>query len=325
MIKIRSSEITPEHVYWSRRRFLKGAGALAAGAILAACGQRPAPVPTSTSTAVVEDGLVAPPGPTVGATVDEVGNVLTPLPAVQSYNNFYEFSLRKDEVAEMAKDFLTSPWKVEVGGLVNNPRTFDLDDLRKFEQEERVYRMRCVEAWSMVIPWLGFPLSRLLKEVDPLSTAKYVRFETLYDPEAMPGQKSQSLPWPYVEGLRLDEALHDLTLMATGLYGKDLPKQNGAPLRLVVPWKYGFKSIKSIVKIELVEAMPTSLWMAVGPSEYGFWANVNPDVPHPRWSQATERRIGENKRIETLFLNGYAEEVAALYADFDPSGRDGYY
>jgi sulfoxide reductase catalytic subunit YedY len=206
---------------------------------------------------------------------------------------------------------------VEVGGLVNNPRTFDLDDFIKFEQEERIYRMRCVEAWSMVIPWVGFPLKRLLEEVEPTSEANYVRFQTLLDEEQMPGLSNRSFPWPYVEGLRMDEAMHDLTLMATGLYGKPLPPQNGAPIRLVVPWKYGFKSIKSVVKIELVREMPTSLWMAAGPSEYGFWANVNPEVDHPRWSQATERRIGENKRIDTLYFNGYADEVAGLYDNLD--------
>jgi len=248
---------------------------------------------------------------------------ITSYEAVTGYVNFYEFTTSKKGVAALAEGFKTSPWTVEVGGLVNRPRTFDLDDLSKFEQEERVYRMRCVEAWSMVIPWVGFPLARLLKEVEPTSKAKYVRFETLYDPEQMPGQRSGAFPWPYVEGLRLDEAMHDLTLLATGLYGKPLLPQNGAPIRLVVPWKYGFKSIKSIVRIDLVEEMPVSLWMAAGPGEYGFWANVNPAVPHPRWSQATERRIGENKRRETLLFNGYAEEVAHLYPDLN--NREWFY
>jgi sulfoxide reductase catalytic subunit YedY len=211
----------------------------------------------------------------------------------------------------------TSPWDVEVGGLVANPRTFGLEDLLKFEQEERIYRLRCVEAWSMVIPWVGFPLRRLLEEVEPTSEAQYVRFETLYDPDQMPGQERGGWDWPYIEGLRLDEAMHDLTLMATGIYGKQLLPQNGAPIRLVVPWKYGFKSIKSIVKIDLVDEMPVSFWMDAAPHEYGFYANVNPDVPHPRWSQATERRIGKVGRIETLFMNGYAEEVAALYEGLD--------
>jgi sulfoxide reductase catalytic subunit YedY len=202
--------------------------------------------------------------------------------------------------------------------LVHAPKTFDVDDLLgRFSQEEHIYRLRCVEGWSMVIPWQGFRLADLLKDVEPMSEAKYVRFETLYDPEQMPGQRSNWYNWPYVEGLRTDEAMHDLTLLATGLYGKSLLPQNGAPLRLVVPWKYGFKSIKSIVKIDLVEEMPISLWMAAAPNEYGFYANVNPDVPHPRWSQASERRIGETKRRKTLPFNGYAEEVAQLYAGMD--------
>jgi sulfoxide reductase catalytic subunit YedY len=194
---------------------------------------------------------------------------------------------------------------------------YDIDDLLKFGQEERIYRMRCVEGWSMVIPWLGFPLSRLLDEVEPDSTARYVRFETLYDPDQMPGQRSRGYPWPYVEGLRLDEAMHDLTILATGLYGDDLPSQNGAPIRLVAPWKYGFKNIKSIVRIDLVEEMPISLWMRASAREYGFYANVNPEVPHPRWSQATERRIGELQRRDTLMFNGYGEQVAHLYEGMD--------
>jgi sulfoxide reductase catalytic subunit YedY len=204
-----------------------------------------------------------------------------------------------------------------VGGLVNNPKTFDLDDIRAFEQEERIYRLRCVEAWSMVIPWNGFPLSKMLEIVEPTADAKYVRFETILDPDNMPGQKSPWFKWPYVEGLRLDEAMHDLTFMATGLYGQDLLPQNGAPFRLVVPWKYGFKSIKSIVRIDLVDTMPTSLWMDSAPREYGFFANVNPEVDHPRWSQATERRIGELGRRKTLMFNGYAEQVAHLYDGMD--------
>jgi sulfoxide reductase catalytic subunit YedY len=221
-------------------------------------------------------------------------------------------------VAKLAKDFKTSPWTIEVGGLVNKPKTYGFEDLlKKFTQQERIYRLRCVEAWSMVIPWLGFPLAELLKEVEPTSKAKYVRFETLYDPEQMPGQQSAWYTWPYAEGLRLDEAMNDLAILSTGLYGKALLPQNGAPLRLVVPWKYGFKSIKSIVKIDLVEEQPTSLWMAAAPNEYGFYANVNPAVDHPRWSQASERRIGEFGRRSTLPFNGYEEEVAQLYKDMD--------
>jgi sulfoxide reductase catalytic subunit YedY len=324
MVKIDSSEITPERLYLSRRRFLVGIGALVANsAILAACA-RQGPfadtevVPTSVPTVVGETAVAATATlPGLSASGDELGDGLTSLEAVTNYANFYEFTVEKEGVASLATDFRTSPWTVEVGGLVHRPKTFDLDDLRKFEQEERVYRMRCVEAWSMVIPWIGFPLSNLLREVEPTSQAKYVRFETLFDPEQLPGQKRASFPWPYVEGLRLDEAMHDLTLLSTGLYGKPLLPQNGAPVRLVVPWKYGFKSIKSIVKIDLVEEMPTSLWMATASNEYGFWANVNPEVPHPRWSQATERRIGEGKRRETLLFNGYAEQVAHLYPNLD--------
>ncbi len=319
MVPIKSSEITPEHIYLSRRKFLQAAGLLAANvALLAACGREPTSPPAATATPDVVPLLVTP-----SAETDELGDPLTSLDSVLAYNNFYEFSFTKEDVARLSRGFSTSPWLVTVGGMVNRPRTFDLDALLKFEQEERIYRMRCVEAWSMVIPWLGFPLSKLLKEVEPLSTAKYVRFETLYDPAAMPGQKNRGYPWPYVEGLRLDEAMHDLTLLATGLYGKTLYPQNGAPLRLVVPWKYGFKSIKSIVKIDLVDYMPESMWMAVNAREYGFWANVNPEVSHPRWSQATERRIGENRRRETLFLNGYADEVADLYSNLD--SPDWYY
>jgi sulfoxide reductase catalytic subunit YedY len=306
MVKINSSEITPEHIYLSRRRFIKGVGALVASSlVLNACGGRE-PAPTLVST-----------GLSPQANSDELGGALTSYEAIANYTNFYEFTTNKEAVAAQAQDFKTSPWSLGVGGLVRNPRTFDLDDLNKFAQQERIYRMRCVEAWSMVIPWTGFPLARLLQEVEPQSEARYVRFETLYDPEQMPGQKGGPYDWPYVEGLRLDEALHDLTLLATGIYGQPLLPQNGAPVRLVVPWKYGFKSIKSIVKIDLVEHMPTSLWMAVAPHEYGFYANVNPNVDHPRWSQATERRIGASKRLETLLYNGYAEEVAHLYPDAD--------
>jgi sulfoxide reductase catalytic subunit YedY len=218
----------------------------------------------------------------------------------------------------LSKDFVSSPWEVEVYGLVNNPKTFGMEDiLSMFTQEERVYRMRCVEGWSMVIPWMGFSLSQLLKEVDPQSNAKFVRFETLMDTEQMPGLKSGFYPWPYEEGLRLDEAMNDLTILSTGLYGKPHPPQTGAPIRLVVPWKYGFKSIKSIVKIELVDYQPETFWSTIAPNEYGFYSNVNPEVSHPRWSQASERRIGESGRRPTLMFNGYAEEVASLYEGLD--------
>jgi sulfoxide reductase catalytic subunit YedY len=242
---------------------------------------------------------------------------LTSDQAINNYNNFYEFTFSKEGVAQLAQGFETRPWSVEVGGLVTNPRTFDLADLLAYPQEERIYRMRCVEGWSMVIPWIGFPLAKLLEEVGPTGEAQYVRFETLYDPEQMPNQRAGTFPWPYVEGLRLDEAMHDLTILAMGFYGKPLTPQTGAPIRLVVPWKYGFKSIKSIVKIDLVAEMPETTWVNLAPHEYGFYANVNPNVSHPRWSQATERRIGESGRRKTLIFNGYEEEVASLYEGMD--------
>jgi sulfoxide reductase catalytic subunit YedY len=254
----------------------------------------------------------------VSGKADELGDALTPYDAVTGYNNYYEFSTDKESVAVLAKDFKTAPWTVQVGGLVKNPKTYAIEDLlKRFAQEERIYRLRCVEGWSMVIPWMGFPLHKLLKEVEPAASAKYVRFESVMRPEEMPGQQSGWYTWPYVEGLRVDEAMNDLALLVTGVYGKPAPPQNGAPLRLAVPWKYGFKSVKSIVKIDLVEQQPTSLWMAAAPDEYGFYANVNPDVPHPRWSQATERRIGEYNRRKTLPFNGYADQVASLYAGMD--------
>ncbi|MEZ4367544.1 MAG: protein-methionine-sulfoxide reductase catalytic subunit MsrP [Kofleriaceae bacterium] len=242
----------------------------------------------------------------------------TPLLSVSNYNNFYEFTTDKDGVAALAANFRTDGWKLEVGGLVHKPRTFDLDDLlRLAPPEERVYRMRCVEGWSMVIPWAGYSLSRLLAAVEPMADARYVAFTTLEDPERMPGQRGNALPWPYVEGLRLDEAMHPLTLLASGLYGRRLPGQNGAPIRLVIPWKYGFKGIKSIVKLDLVATQPVTTWSRYAPSEYGFFANVNPAVAHPRWSQATEQRIGESGRRPTLPFNGYGEQVASLYAGMD--------
>jgi sulfoxide reductase catalytic subunit YedY len=320
------SEITPEHLYLSRRKFIKGLGALAtSAALLVACTPKAPSQPgeegPGLTPAASESVPAAPPEepalPTVSASQDELGDKLTPVDAIDTYNNYYEFSLGKEAVAGLAKDLVTSPWAVEVGGLVNKPGTFNLDDLYGFAQEERIYRLRCVEAWSMVIPWVGFPLAKLLQEVEPTSEAQYVRFETLYDPQQMPGQKGGPFGWPYVEGLRLDEAMHDLTILATGLYGKVLLPQTGAPVRLVVPWKYGFKSIKSIVKIELVKDMPVTFWMAQSPREYGFYANVNPNVPHPRWSQATERRIGEAGRRQTLLFNGYEEQVAHLYEGMD--------
>lgn len=313
-VAIQPSEITPEDLYWNRRQFLKAMGLVSAGALLAACS------PTSQNTVSQE---ATPAGDKTGSSASEGGqpaaeDAPNTYEEITNYNNYYEFTTDKEDVAKLARDFKSTPWQVQVYGLVNHPKTFTMEDiLKKFTQEERIYRLRCVEAWSMVIPWNGFGLSQLLKEVDPMSSAKYVRFETLYDPEQMVGQRSQSYPWPYQEGLRLDEAMHDLTILATGLYGKPLPAQDGAPIRLVVPWKYGFKSIKSIVKIELVDTQPETLWETIAPNEYGFYANVNPDVPHPRWSQASERRIGEGGRRPTLMFNGYADEVAGLYAGMD--------
>ncbi len=307
------SEITPEALYHSRRRFFKSALTASAAALLVGACQ-PGKEDISLLATIPADKTP----PTTSSLLDDMGNVLTDYNSIVSYTNYYEFSTDKQGPTRLAQGFQSNPWSIAVGGLVNKPRYFTIEDINSlFPAEERIYRMRCVEAWSMIIPWNGFPLSRLLDMVEPTSQAKYVRFETLYDPEQMPNQRTPIFPWPYIEGLRLDEAMHDLTLLATGLYGKALTPQNGAPVRLVVPWKYGFKSIKSIVKIDLVDEMPVSLWMASSPNEYGFYANVNPDVDHPRWSQATERRIGENGRIPTLMFNGYEDEVASLYEGMD--------
>ncbi len=312
MNKIPASEITPEPLYLSRRQFIAAAGVVAASAFLSACGVQAPGASSAPSSAPVTG---AP--PQASKSTDELGDALTPFDSVTHYNNYYEFSLDKEGVAPLVQNFKTLPWTIQVGGLVNKPKTFSMDELLAFTQEERIYRLRCVEAWSMVIPWTGFPLAKLLAQVEPQSKAKYVRFETLLDPKQMPGQNDGYFKWPYVDGLRLDEAMHDLTILATGLYGKPLPAQDGAPIRLIVPWKYGFKGVKSIVKIDLVEAMPVSFWMASAPNEYGFYANVNPDVSHPRWSQASERRIGELTRRKTLMFNGYAEQVASLYQGMD--------
>jgi methionine sulfoxide reductase catalytic subunit len=305
-IPIKSSEITPYSQYLSRRDFMKAAGVMAGAALLAAC------APSVAESTVPASGANA--MPTLPPKMDELGNPTNSLDDITNYNNFYEFSTDKGAVNPLSKNFKTDPWSVEVGGLVNNPKTYAMEDLlSKFTQEERIYRLRCVEAWSMVIPWTGFTLSSLLKEVEPTSAAKYVRFETLMDTKQFPGQGSPFYPWPYQEGLRLDEAMNDLTILATGLYGLPMPNANGSPIRLVVPWKYGFKSIKSIVKIELVDKQPDTMWSSIAPSEYGFYSNVNPNRPHPRWSQASERRIGEFSRRPTLMFNGYAEQVASLY------------
>jgi sulfoxide reductase catalytic subunit YedY len=324
MVKIKSSEITPEHVYRSRRQFMKGIGAVAFSSLaLAACGTR-ASAPATSAPAATDDGR-----PTSTPSLDSQFAQPTPDPKnsgdkqtsfedITNYNNYYEFSQMKQSVADLAKNFKTRPWTVQVGGLVNKPLTVGIDDLlKKFPQQERVYRLRCVEGWSMVIPWTGFPLAALLKEADPTSKAKFVRFTSIMAPDQMSGQADGYFKWPYVEGLRVDEAMNDLTLMVTGLYGKSLPNQNGAPLRLAVPWKYGFKSAKAIVKIDLVEEQPVSLWMSAASDEYGFYSNVNPERSHPRWSQETERRIGELGRRKTLKFNGYADEVARLYDGMD--------
>jgi sulfoxide reductase catalytic subunit YedY len=299
-----ASEITPREIYLSRRAVLAGAaGALGAGALTGGAFAAP---------------LTATPSP---FSTDEKR---TSREDVTSYNNFYEFGVGKDDPARRAGALTTKPWTVKIDGLVNKPADYALEDIVKpMQLEERIYRMRCVEGWSMVIPWVGFPVSEVIKRADPLGSAKYVAFETLLRPKEMPGQGSflPVLEWPYVEGLRLDEAMHPLTILAVGLYGETLPNQNGAPLRLVVPWKYGFKGIKSIVRISLVEKEPPTSWNKQAPQEYGFYANVNPSVDHPRWSQATERRIGESgifvKRRPTLLFNGYAEQVANLYAGMD--------
>jgi sulfoxide reductase catalytic subunit YedY len=313
---IPSSEITPETIYLSRRRFMKLAGVSASAALLAACS------PTATQEPVpAETGQSGPQTPAAngpaGPLKDELGDPANTLEAITNYNNYYEFSQGKEMVAVMAEKFVTSPWQVEVSGLVNKPKTFGLEELLKFPQEERVYRLRCVEGWSMVIPWSGFPLAALLQAVEPTGSARYVRFTTANLPEQMPGLENRLFPWPYTEGLRLDEAMNDLTLLVTGLYGKPLPNQDGAPLRLALPWKYGFKSGKALVKIELVADQPATFWSTIAPQEYGFYANVNPDVPHPRWSQSTERRIGELSRRKTLLFNGYAEQVGQLYSGMD--------
>jgi sulfoxide reductase catalytic subunit YedY len=318
-VTVPSSEITPHSLYLSRRDFLKAAGIVSAAAFLAACGVK---LPATTETgsgSPTGTPTQSPPVPddAQGQTSDEIGNPLNTFDEITNYNNYYEFSTNKQAVNSLSRNFKATPWAVEVGGLVQNPKTYALEDLLKFEQKERIYRLRCVEAWSMVIPWTGFELADLLKEAQPMTSAKYVHFVTLMDPSQLPGEGSPLYPWPYSEGLRLDEAMQRLTLIATGLYGQSLPNPNGAPLRLVVPWKYGFKSIKAIVKIELTEDRPQTMWNTIAPNEYGFFSNVNPEVDHPRWSQASERRIGESSRRPTLLFNGYADEVASLYTGMD--------
>ena len=315
---IKSSEITDKKTYLARRTFMKGA---ALAATTAATGLlyrylNPPTLPRVEGQKIADVVKSAPEeAKSLGYPANEK---LTPIEAITNYNNFYEFTTDKRDVANVARGFVSRPWKVSVEGLVNKPKVFDLDDLLKLApQEERIYRLRCVERWSMVIPWVGFPLGRLLKEVEPNSSARFVAFETLYDPKRFPEQNGGSLDWPYVEGLRLDEAMHPLAILATGLYGEALPPQDGAPIRLVVPWKYGFKSIKSIVKIRLTRDQPPTTWNAYAANEYGFYSNVNPAVSHPRWSQATETRIGEYGSRDTLLFNGYAEQVGQLYTGMD--------
>jgi sulfoxide reductase catalytic subunit YedY len=287
------SEITDESLYWNRRDFLKAAGfgVAAMGALPPLAGRRS------------------------GARDDEK---LTPYEDVTGYNNYYEFGTDKGDPKKNATGFRTRPWKIEVAGEVKRPAVYDLDEfLKPYTPVERIYRLRCVEAWSMVIPWLGIPLRDIIDRLEPTSKAKYVEFTTLLDPEQMPGQRGRVLEWPYVEGLRMDEARHPLSLIVTGLYGKPLPNQNGAPLRLIVPWKYGFKGGKSIVKIRFTESQPMTTWNLAASNEYGFYANVNPEVDHPRWSQARERRVGEFFKRKTLLFNGYADQVGSLYTGLD--------
>ena len=308
-------EITPRELYLNRRTVMRGGIVAASAAATAWLYRRFNGVDSLTTERPALVGLVkAQPGKD-GFWVDEPP---TPRASILNYNNFYEFSTDKDGVASAAAGFTTAGWQIMVGGLIHKPRTFDLGDLRAISPpEERVYRMRCVAGWSMVIPWAGLPLARLLAAVEPMSSAKYVAFQTLHDPARMPNQRTDVLDWPYLEGLRIDEAMHPLALLATGLYGQELPPQDGAPVRLVTPWKYGFKGIKSIVQITLTETEPPSTWNRYAPREYGFYANVNPGHDHPRWSQATEQRIGQSGRRKTLMFNGYADQVASLYAGMD--------
>ena len=298
MIKFKNSEITPENIYKNRRNFIKKFG-LTAGSIFLSQNLN-----FSANAAPKKEDLK-----------------LTEYRYITTYNNYYEFGTGKSDPVERSEKFKTTPWDVVIDGEVENPLKLSIEEITTmFPSEERIYKLRCVEGWSMVIPWLGFPLNKILKKVSPTSKAKFVKFTSILDPEQMIGQRFPILDWPYKEGLRIDEAMHDLTILVTGLYGKKLPNQNGSPLRLMVPWKYGFKSAKAIVNIKLVEKMPTSSWMKASPKEYGFYSNVNPTVDHPRWSQATERVIGEgiiSPRIPTTMFNGYGDEVASLYSGMD--------
>ena len=308
-MRFRYSDVTPEKVYLSRRELMAGAAALmAVGCDAGTAATAPAPAGAP---------LTATPNPAY-----RLADTPTKVEAATTYNNFYEFGVNKDDPARMAHTLKPRPWHMQVDGLCARPRSFDIEEMLTLAPlEERIYSLRCVEAWSMVIPWIGYPLAALLKQVEPRPNAKYVEFTTLKDPEQFPGQRpglfGSSLDWPYTEGLRLDEALHPLTLLTVGMYGQVLPNQNGAPVRVVIPWKYGFKSAKSLVRIRLTETEPATAWNKAAPQEYGFYSNVNPDVDHPRWSQATERRIGEFRRRPTLKFNGYGDQVASLYSGMD--------
>lgn len=316
---IRSSEITPERIYRNRRAFLKGGAAAALGLGAAAAvspagatifdwlRSRPAEIPRGAKLGPLSKSPLS---------TDEPPNTFE---EIAGYNNFYEFGTSKDDPSRNARDFQTKPWTVEVSGECEKPGAVAFEDfIRPHPLEERIYRLRCVEGWSMVIPWVGVPMGDVLRRFRPTSKAKYVEFKTLLDPERMPGQRRPILDWPYVEGLRMDEAMHPLSLFVVGLYGEELPNQNGAPIRIVIPWKYGFKSIKSIVSVRFTERQPRNTWQIQTPEEYGFYANVNPEISHPRWSQARERRIGELGKRPTLPFNGYGEQVAHLYAGMDP-------
>ncbi len=307
---IPSSEITPQSVYLNRRKFLAGVS-LAGAALAAGRGLLEMVSPSTTVQAGAKLNVVL-------KSPYSTPEKQTPYDDVTHYNNFYEFGTSKEEPAERARNFKTSPWTLSVEGLVNKPRTYDLDAILKIAPlEERIYRHRCVEGWSIVVPWIGFPLNALLKQVEPLSKAKFVAFQSFYDPQQMPVARYAGIPFPYVEGLRMDEALHPLAILCVGMYGETLPNQDGPPVRLAVPWKYGFKSIKSIVKIRFVEQQPPTTWNLATPREYGFYSNVNPNVDHPRWSQAKERRLGEFFKRPTLMFNGYGDQVAQLYAGMD--------
>ncbi|PCI47494.1 MAG: protein-methionine-sulfoxide reductase catalytic subunit MsrP [Alphaproteobacteria bacterium] len=298
---VKSSEITPENIYHNRREFIQASALLGIGAV--ALGLNIPQARADVLANITRSGTY------------DTDEKQTPYRAVTGYNNFYEFGTGKDDPARNAHTLRPRPWTVKVDGHVENPGDYDIDDLiRPHTLQERIYRMRCVEAWSMVIPWVGIPLADIINRLGPTSKAKYILFETLVDRKQMPGQSRRVIKWPYAEGLRMDEAMNPLTLMAVGLYGETLPNQNGAPLRLVVPWKYGFKGIKSIVRISFVKNRPRNSWKRLAPKEYGFFANVNPDVDHPRWTQANERRIGEFRRRDTLMFNGYGEEVAHMYS-----------